>query len=133
MKLTDKQRKRIIADYTVNQNYRETARKHKLSETTIRRVVKGSPQIVERVAQKKEENTKDILAYMDSQKDKVCKILGNYLDDLNNPDKRRTATVAQQATVMGILIDKYTQAGIKVEFNAPKPVVLNFKDANDGN
>ena len=133
LKLDDKEKKKIIADYALCQNYSAVARKYRRSDVTIKRVVMGNPEAVKKVEQKKQENTQDILAYMDSQKDKVCKLLGNYLDDLCNPDKRKAATVAQQATVMGILIDKYTQAGIKVEVNAPQPVVFNFKDADDGN
>lgn len=132
MKLTDKQKKRIIADYIECQNYRETGRRNGVSDNTVRSIVKSSPAISQKLAQKKEENTESILAFMDSQKNKVCKLLGEYLDDLSNPDKRKSATVAQQATVLGILIDKYTQSGLKSLDKKPEPVIFNFKDA-DGN
>jgi hypothetical protein len=132
LKLTDKQKKRIIADYIECQNYRETGRRNGVSDNTVRSIVKSSPAISQKLAQKKEENTESILAFMDSQKNKVCKLLGEYLDDLSNPDKRKSATVAQQATVLGILIDKYTQSGLKSLDKKPEPVIFNFKDA-DGN
>lgn len=132
MKLTDKQKKRIIADYIECQNYREVSRRHGVSNTTVKRIVDGSPSTVKKVTQKKEENTASILEFMDSQKNKVCKLLGEYLDDLSNPDKRKSATVAQQATVLGILIDKYTQSGLRGVDTKPQPVIFNFKDA-DGN
>ena len=56
VKLTDKQKKKIIADYIENNNYSETARINNISETSVRRIVKGNKNIVEKVEQKKENN-----------------------------------------------------------------------------
>ena len=39
-KLTDKQKKKIIADYVENSNYSETARMNNVSEYTVRKLCK---------------------------------------------------------------------------------------------
>ena len=40
-KLTDKKKKLIIADYIECGNYSEVARKHNVSDTTVRKLVKS--------------------------------------------------------------------------------------------
>lgn len=109
-RLTDKQKKRIIADYIELGSYRATARKHGIAESTVRRLVIREPQTTQKAAHKKEENTADILAHMDRQKDKVCGVLDKYLEAMQDSEKIGRATLPQIATAMGILIDKYTAA-----------------------
>ena len=41
-KLTDKQKKKIIADYMENQNYSETGRLNNVSNKTVERLVKNN-------------------------------------------------------------------------------------------
>lgn len=57
---------------------------------------------------KKEQNTADIIAYMDGQKNDVCTVLGLCIKLLKNPDIYAKASPQQIATTMAILIDKYT-------------------------
>ena len=64
-------------------------------------------EIEEKLERKKEENTADILAYMESQKGIVCEILGKGLAALNSPGKLAEATPAQITTALGTLIDKW--------------------------
>lgn len=77
------------------------------------------------VTQKKEQNTQDILAYMDSKKDIVCEILGKGLDALNSPDKLAEATPAQITTAIGTLIDKWTETFERQE-KGPKGEGVNI-------
>ena len=64
-KLTDKQRKKILADYIQLQNYREVGRKNKISEATVRNIVRDSDiDVAQEFAQKEEENMQDTLDYM---------------------------------------------------------------------
>ena len=58
--------------------------------------------------EKREENTADILVYMESQKGLVCEIIGKGLAALNDPEKLAEATPAQITTALGTLIDKFT-------------------------
>lgn len=109
-RLTDKQKKKIVADYVQLGSYNAVSKIHGVSATTVKNIVLKSADIVEKCEEKKEQNTADILAYMDRKRDIVCEILGKGLDALNSPDKLAEATPAQITTAMGTLIDKWTEA-----------------------
>ena len=107
-KLTDKQKKKIIADYIDNNNYSETARINNISETSVRRIVKGNEGIKEKVEQKKEENSQDMFEYMknkDNDKKRIVDLCFEALDKkLSNLDM--FTNVKDIATVYGIIMDK---------------------------
>lgn len=108
VKLTDKQKKKIIADYIDNNNYSETARINNISETSVRRIVKGNEGITEKVEQKKEENSQDMFEYMkkkDDDKKRIVDLCFEALDKkLSNLDM--FTNVKDIATVYGIIMDK---------------------------
>lgn len=106
-RLTDKQKKKIIADYVELGSYNSVAKKHKVSATTVKKLVLKDNECVKKCEQKKEENTADILAYMDTKKDVVCAIIGNYLEALLDKNKISRATTVQLSTTLGTLIDKF--------------------------
>lgn len=107
-RLTDKQRKKIVADYLELGSYRATGRKNNVSAGTVKRIVEECDDIEQKVSQKKEENTADVLAYMESQRGIVCEIIGKGLMVLNSEEKLAEATPAQITTAIGTLIDKWT-------------------------
>lgn len=106
-RLTDRQRKKIVADYLELGSYRATARKNNVSADTVKRTVTECDEIVQKLSQKKAENTADILAYMESQRGLVCEIIGKGLAVLNDKEKLQEATPAQITTALGTLIDKW--------------------------
>lgn len=106
-RLTDRQRKKIVADYLELGSYNATAKANGTSPKTVKRVLAEVPEMPEKVKQKKAENTADILAYMESQRGLVCEIIGKGLAVLNDEEKLREATPAQITTAMGTLIDKW--------------------------
>ena len=108
-RLTDRKKKKIIADYIELGSYNATAKKNGVSNHTVKRVVSEVPEMADKIQQKKDENTADILAYMESQKRLVCESIGKGLSALNDPDKLADATPAQITTAMGTLIDKWTE------------------------
>ena len=55
-RLTDKQKKKIIADYLETESYNATAKKNGVCGQTVRRVVEESQGIAENLKRKKEEN-----------------------------------------------------------------------------
>lgn len=112
-RLTDRQKKKIVADYLETDSYRATARKNRVADGTVKRIVLECSDIEQKVAQKKEENTADILAYMESQKGLVCEIIGKGLAALNDPEKLAEATPAQITTALGTLIDKWALLMLK--------------------
>lgn len=110
-RLTDKQKKKILADYSELESYSATAKLNGVSKDTVRRLVASCADFAEKAQEKKEQNTADIIAYMESKRDIVCEILGKGLDALNNPDKLAEASPSQITTAMGTLIDKWAMIG----------------------
>lgn len=106
-RLTDRQRKKIVADYLELGSYNATAKANGTSPKTVKRVLAEVPEMPEKVKQKKAENTADILAYMESRRGLVCEIIGKGLAVLNDEEKLREATPAQITTALGTLIDKW--------------------------
>lgn len=107
-RLTDKKKKKIIADYVQLQSYRAAARQNGVSDATVRKIVKGDPESSQKCALKKEENAQDMLSYMDSKKERVQEIIDVYLGVLTDPEKLEGATLQQITTALGTLIDKWT-------------------------
>ena len=109
-KLTDKQKKKIIADYIENQNFSETARINGVDKSTVKRLVDSGydKDILQKTTQKKEENTKDILEYMDNIAEKQKKIIDLSLEvleqKLSNPDL--FTNIRDVAIVYGTIFDK---------------------------
>ena len=106
-RLTDKQKKKIIADYVQLGSYNATAKVNGVSLNTVKKIVQGNADIAEMCNEKKEQNTVDILAYMESQKGIVCEILQKGLEALNSPEKLAEASPSQITTALGTLIDKW--------------------------
>lgn len=108
-KLTDKQKKKIIADYMENQNYSETGRLNNVSNKTVERLVKNNEKVSNKVKEKKEENTKDILEYMDSIVEKQKKIINLSLEALEYKLSKTDdvfMNVKDIVTVYGVILDK---------------------------
>ena len=106
-KLTDKQKKKIVAESVNGSSMTALAKKYGVSTATIHRVVHGDEKLKEKIEQKKAENTVSILAFMDSKKNDVCGLIDKLLAAMGDEDKLAAATVNQLAA-MGIVIDKYT-------------------------
>ena len=106
-RLTDRQKKKIVADYVELQSYNAVAKIHGCSLNTVKKLVQDNADIAELCNRKKEENTTDVLAYMESQKKVVCEIIGKGLAALNDPEKLAEASPSQITTALGTLIDKW--------------------------
>ena len=107
-KLTDRQKKKIIADYVDNGNYSETARLNNVSDMTVKRLVENNDDVLKKVEQKKEENTQDMISYLESKKEdkkRVIDLCFRALEDkLATPDM--FTSVKDIVTVYGIIVDK---------------------------
>ena len=108
-RLTDKQRKKIIADYVESGNYRATARKNNVATDTVKRIVLKDATVVQKATQKREENTRDMLEYMESRREQAQTVIDAYLVALADPTKLELATLSQIATAFGIVVDKFTK------------------------
>lgn len=107
-RLTDKQKKKIIADYVEIGSFNAVAKKHGISKDTVRRVVGSDTDIAQKTQEKKIENSQSILDHMESKRDVVNEIITKGLEVLNSPEKLKEATPSQITTALGTLIDKFT-------------------------
>nr|DAG58137.1 MAG TPA: helix-turn-helix domain protein [Caudoviricetes sp.] len=110
-RLTDRQKKKIIADYIQLQNYTRTAKLNDVAESTVRKIVKENPECADLCERKKEQNAQDMLAYMESKQGEAQEILGLYLKAMADPDKIAEATLPQLSTAFGTIVDKFAMLG----------------------
>lgn len=107
-KLTDKQKKKIIADYVETQNYSETGRRNGVSDVTVRDVVSKDKTTLKKLEQKKEENTQDMIEYLNSKSEDKKRVIELCFEALENklatPDM--FTNIKDIVTVYGIIVDK---------------------------
>lgn len=111
-RLTDKQKKQIIADYVELGSYNAVAKRNGISDKTVKSIVLSDPEFAKMSEVKKEQNTADILAHMETKRDKVNEIIDAYLDRLLDPVVIMKATPSQLTTALGTLIDKFTMSKV---------------------
>lgn len=107
-KLNDLDKKKIIESYVECQNYSEVARRFNISDYAVRKIVSENKEISKKIEQKKEENTKSVLAEMSKRSQKKIAILDKLLDGIDKKASSIDAftNVKDLATAYGILIDK---------------------------
>ena len=70
-RLTDRRKKKIVADYLETESYNATAEINGVSKDTVKRVVLGCEGFAQKAQQKKKQNTLDMLAFMETRKEKM--------------------------------------------------------------
>lgn len=107
-RLTDKQRKQIIADYIDCQSYNQVAKKYKISATTVKKWVLQDKESVQKCEEKKEENTQSMLEMISNTNNKRLKVISKIVDAIDDKiDKIDQFTnVRDLASAYGVLIDK---------------------------
>lgn len=110
-RLTDRKKKKIVADYLELRSVNAAAKRNNVSWKKANEAIQEDKELTKKLEDKKAENTADILAYMESQREVVCEIIGKGLDALNDPKKLEEASPAQITTALGTLIDKWLPKG----------------------
>lgn len=107
-RLTDKQKKKIVADYIKNQNYRETARMNGVSVDTVRRIILNEKSIEQKLTQKFEEDTQSTIEYMQSQSMTKNRIIKKLLKAIETKSENvdMFTNIKDLAMAYGILVDK---------------------------
>ena len=107
-KLTDKQKKQIIAYYVECQNYSETGRRFNVDEKTVRNIVKNDTDFPKKAEQKRQENEEDVLHAMKKRSktkielvDKIFKAMDGKLENVD-----MFTNIKDLATAYGIIMDK---------------------------
>lgn len=110
VKLTDKQKKKIIADYIENGNMSETARMNNVNVSTVKRLIDSGydKDLQEKANQKKIENTEEVLEAMKKRKDTKIKILDKIFKAMDNKLENidMFTNIKDLATAYGIIMDK---------------------------
>ena len=112
-KLTDRQKKQMIVDRAEGMTFPRIAEKYGVSTTTAQRVIKGDPETVKMVQEKKEQNTLDMLQFMEEQKPKIQELLKHIVEALDDPVKLARTNPRALATAYGIIDDKITASAPK--------------------
>lgn len=118
-RLTDKQKKKIVADYVQLQSYARAAKLNDVAESTVRKIVKDNPKCADLCALKKEQNTQDMLSYLGSKSVEAQDLLGLYLKAMADPDKIAEATLPQLSTAFGTIVDKFAMLGDQNSIEVP--------------
>lgn len=109
-RLTDMQKKKIVADYLDTQSINLAAKRNGVSWDSAKKAIEEAGDIEKKLEKKKQENTADIISYMESKRQAVCDIIEVGLKVL--PRKIQDArTAADVTTALGTLIDKFTAFG----------------------
>lgn len=108
-RLTDRQKKQIVADYVEIGSYNAVAKMHGVSDKTVKSIVESNSEFARISEQKKEQNTQDMLAFMDSRKERAQEVVDTLLSALMDPVKIEAASLNQIATSLGIVVDKFTK------------------------
>lgn len=141
-KLTDLEKKKIIADYVETQNYSETARRNNVSDVTVKTIVTKNNETLKKLEQKKEENTQSTIEYMQAQHeskkrilDKILKAIEKKVDNID-----MFTNIKDLATAYGIILDKELKfiemqrgSANNEDLNKVKELLIKIQDgANDG-
>lgn len=106
--VTEKERKQIIADYVELKSYNAVAEKYNRSWHTVKKIITADPDgIRKKCEQKREENMRDVLVWMDARKDTACGVLDKLLTAMSNDEIIGRSTISQIATAFGIVVDKF--------------------------
>lgn len=107
-KLTDLEKKKIIASYIECENYSEVARQFNISDVAVRNIVMANEETSEKLEQKREENTQEVLEAMTKRNkkkieliDKIFKAMDGKLDNID-----MFTNIKDLATAYGIIMDK---------------------------
>ena len=107
-KLTDKEKKDIIASYVECENYSEVGRKFNISDVAVRNIIKENEETSKKLEQKHEENTEEVLEAMKKRSQRKIQLIDKIFDamdgKLNNIDM--FTNIKDLATAYGIIMDK---------------------------
>ena len=107
-RIGDKKRKRIILDKVEGMSNRAIAKKHKVTEYAVRKIIKEDPDFAQEIAQQKARNARAMVDYLEDERWKAQEIIGKLIGAMADEDKLKDSGVRDLATAMGILVDKFT-------------------------
>lgn len=123
-KLRSKDEAVIIAKRADGATIGTLAKQYKISESTVRRILRKNEELIEQAKREQEEQKKTLQRFMLSKTDLACDICDKIMQELLNENKLKEASVSQLATAMGILLDKYAGLRERDGGNESKIVII---------
>lgn len=107
-RLDDKTKKKILADYVSCQNYREVARKYNIAVNTVKNIALECTETAQLCTEKAQENTQDVLEYMQTQHETKKRIVVKLLNAIEQKSEKvdMFTNIKDLATAYAIIIDK---------------------------
>lgn len=129
-KLTDRQRKRIIAEYAIGGiSQRQLAEKYHVSQNTIAKLL-SSEKSVQKLSDKKEENTRSMLEFLDEQKSAAQSLMQKLLkaseEDIEN------ASLRDKMGALKILSEVFTTRKDELVGDNNIQITLSIEDMSGG-
>ena len=88
---------------------RRIAEKYGCSVYAVSKACESDQKFKQKITQKKEQNTLDMLAYLNARTKNAQEFIDIALEAIKDPEKIDKASVQTLATAIGIIIDKFTQ------------------------
>lgn len=130
-KLTDRQRKRIIAEYVEGGiSQRKLAEKYQVTQKTISTILKDE-EVRQKVLDKKEQNTKDMLSFLDERVHSAQTLIDEIL--VAAAQKIKKAPLRDQMGAIKILSEVFGKArGVKHDNEPVTEIIIQPEDASGG-
>lgn len=130
-KLTDRQRKRIVAEYiNGGLSQQQLAEKYGVSRQAISKILRTT-EGSERLQQQKEQNTLSMIEYLNEQKDKAQSLISKILDTATDDIKK--APLRDKMGALKILSEVFcTKGGDEVKEHGGVAVNISIEDCSGG-
>lgn len=129
-KLTDRQRKQIIAEYVGGGiSQRELAQRYQVTQKTISTIL-NTEELRQKVSQKKEENTRSMLEFLESRREKAQSIIDKILDA--STDDLEEVSFRDKMGAIKILSEVFAAKGEEhKEDTSVTEIVIEVEDASE--
>ena len=127
-KLTDKQRKQIIAEYALGGiTQRQLANRYQVSQNAIVKILNSSKGVQE-ISEKKEENTRSMLEFLDEQKDTAQNLMRAILQTA--PEDIQKASLRDKMGALKILSEVFGAVSGPSKDNTVTEIIITPEDAS---
>lgn len=130
-KLTDKQRKQIIAEYVEGDGrvtQADLARKFSVSTVTISKIL-STPEVKEKLTKAKNDNLLSMCEYIKTKADRVQHLIDIALE--TSDQQMREASLRDKMGAVKILIEKFFPPEDERENDLPSPITIVVKDTRE--
>ena len=130
-KLTDKQRKQIVAEYVEGDGkvtQADLARKFSVSTVTISKIL-STPEVKEKLTKAKNDNLLSMCDYIKTKADRVQHLIDIALE--NSDQQMREASLRDKMGAVKILIEKFFPPEDERENDLPSPITIVVKDIRE--